>query len=239
MPLLSKRGTFKRAKRYRSSVATRRANRVNALRKNPIYRRSSQRGLGFHVHNYKRWGASDLWTVSGDGLTSFWSRALTFSLSGVTEHSELTQLYDQYKIMAVVVKVHLLNNPDAFYQLSAASGASVNGANFYPKLWYYRDYDDNTAPPDRTTLKQIGKAKCFTLRPNKTYSFKIKPAVLNLMSGTTTAPIWPNRLDCTNSTQTHYGMKFVLDYEQQPPPTGQDVKVMFETLYYIKMFNSR
>lgn len=226
--------------RYRYAGKKAFSKKVALSRRKFPRRKAMSRGVsGFHVHNYKRWGATDVWEETGDGTTTFWSTAKTFSLSGVTNHSELTQLYDQYKIMAVVVKVHMLNNPDTIYPPGGSVTANPPNHTAYPKLWYFRDYDDNTAPADRTTLKQIGKAKCFTLRPNKTYSFKVKPAVLNLLSGTATQPIWPARLDCTDSVQTHYGMKFCLDYEMTPPLTGVPIKLAFETLYYLKMFNSR
>lgn len=237
----TRRAAATKIQRFFRAARARRAKAVSRYRTYRPIRRSGARGInGFHVHMYKRWGPTDEWVIDGNGNQSFFTTSKTFSLSAVTEHAELTQLYDQYKIMAVVVKVHLLNNPDSIYApgVDGATGPFKNPTH-YPKLWFYRDYDDNVAPADRTTIKQIARAKCFTMRPTKTYSFKVKPAILNLLSGTTTAPIWNQRLDCTSATQTHYGMKFALDYEMTPPLTGTTVKVVFETLYYLKMYNSR
>lgn len=232
MPLKRRGSAFIKSSKNRRAVYRK--------KKRAMIRRPPRGVSGFHVHNYKRYGERAIWQFDHNGSADYSAISTTFSLSQVTQYTELTNLYDQYKIMAVVVKVHLLNNPDSIYApgVDGAVGPFKN-PTFYPKLWYYRDYDDATAPADATVLKQIGKAKCFALRPNKVYSFKVKPAILNLLSGTATSPIWPKRLDCSNATQTHYGMKFALDYEGTPPVSGVSTKICIETLYYIKMFNSR
>lgn len=230
MPITSaKRAYFKSAK----------LRRARALKKKRmVYKRPRIGQYGFHVHMYKRWADPLTWSFDGDGSTTYTAENWTFALNQVKQYDELTNLYDQFKIAAVVLKFSLVPNPDAFYESAATSGTAVSGENYYPKLWYYRDYDDSVAPtPD--SIRQVGKAKCFTMRANKTYSIKLKPAVLNLLSGTTTQPIWPKRLDCTNNAQTHYGLKTMLDFNGVAPPSTSTWRIRVEKLFYVKMFNSR
>lgn len=220
-------------KAYSSKVAARR--RSAPARASKYLRGPS----GFHMHMYRRYGQPISWSYAGDGSSVSNSQAVTFSLSDVQAANELTQLYDQYKICAVVVKIQLLNNPDQIYPPGSNPSTTTTNPTYHPKLWYYRDFDDSTPPSGLDVMREVGKAKCFTMNPNRTYTFKVKPAVLNLLSGTTTQPIWPKRLDCSASTQTHYGMKFVLDWNGTPPLNTAPIKLRIEKLYYLKMFNSR
>lgn len=230
MPVTSAKRAYLRSAKLR---------RARSIKKKRFIRRRSRQGqYGLNVHMYRRYGASEDWTFTGDGTTQYDDNQFVFSLHDVANVNELTNLYDQYKISAVVVKFSLVPNPDAFYIPNATTGAGVNGMNYYPKFWYLRDYDDNN-PLSLPSMKEIGKAKCFTMQPNKTYSIKIKPAVLNLLSGTTTQPVWPKRLDCSASTQTHYGLKCILDFNGTAPPSTATWRIRVEKLYYLKMFNSR
>lgn len=216
--------------------------RVTTYRNRPSVSRSltSRRigPYGFHTHMYKRYGDSVNWVFTGDGTTQYDNENFVFSLNDVANSSELTQLYDQYKISCVVLKFSLVPNPDAFYVPNVTTNGAVNGMNYYPKLWYVRDYDD-TNPLSLPSVKEIGKARCFTMKADKTYSIKVKPAVLNLLSGTTTQPVWPKRLDVAAATQTHYGLKCVLDFNGTAPPSTATWRIRVEKLYYLKMFNSR
>lgn len=235
MPVFKKRNYA--AMKVKRAIRNSRSARARFL---AAKRRPKRRGqYGFNVHMYKRFGSVEPWTDTGDGTTVEDSRTFVFSLSDVANSSELTSLYDQYKISAVVIKFQLINNPNVIYQPgSTATSSPFNNIVSYPKLWYYRDYDDSNVI-SLASMREVGKAKCMTLMPNKIYSVKIKPSCLNLMSGTTTQPTWPRRLDCSAPTQTHYGLKCVLDYNGVPPPSGAVTRIQVEKLYYLKMYNSR
>lgn len=203
----------------------------------PLRRRPGLRAklLKYNLHSYIRWGSTaEVSTTSG---TVSYSKV--FQLSDTVNSSELTQLYDQYMIKGVKVKVQLLSNPDASMQPVSGSTTTSNALNWYPKLWYVRDYD-NTALEAVDDLKQRNNAKCKVMRPNSFISFYVKPAVLNTIdvgdATTATAPIWNQWLDCSQSQIRHYGVKMAFDNSYS---TTQTWRYRIEFQYYLQFKNAR
>lgn len=197
-------------------------------------------GISRNVHLYKRWGqSSNLFTTAGATEQSW---ADKFTLNEVVNSSELVSLYDQYKISCVVVKFQMVSNPDVPQPPGANASTTINNPMFYPKLWYYRDYDDeNTLTLQQ--MREIGKAKCIVLRPNRIYSVKLKPAVAMQVYRTAVttgyAPTWPKRLDCAANDIPHYGLKYVLDTNGVAPWNSGQFQLRVERQYYLKMFNTQ
>lgn len=218
--------TYRRVKRTRTGSAPM-AMRV----------RRKYTGPSRNMHHFRRYVAGE--SILFNNPTT--SGAITFALSQVDNVSEFVNLYDQFKLTRVVVKFSLVNNPSASnsYAPGANSGA-VYSTNFYPKLWYYRDYDDSSTV-DLAGIRQVGKAKCFTLLPNKEYSVAIKPAKLNQLYSspvtTSYAPDWKSRLDMANNTTPHYGLKYVIDNNGVTSITSFTMRINY--LYYFTCYNTR
>lgn len=190
----------------------------------------------FNVHSYKRMASQGQFTVSQPATG--YSNSFAFTLSDVRNSSELTALYDQYKITGVKVTFQLLNNPDANNQL--VSTTTTNATNFYPKLFVSRDYDD-LGLETANDLRERNTTQVRILRPNSVCSFFVRPAVRNqlYLDGVTAAnsPMWGQWLDCSSNTVPHYGMKFALDF--MGVTTVQDMFIRVEKTYYIQFKNAR
>lgn len=196
----------------------------------------------YNLHSYIRWAEPDSTPHTGTQLspgtttTSCYGKA--FALNVTVSSPELTALYDQYMIKGVKVMFQLVSNPDA--STSINSGASSNHNNFFPKLWYVRDYD-NVTEESLESLKQRNNAKCIVLNPNRMYSVYVRPAIRNqvFLDGVTTAtsPVWNQWLDCNNAGVPHYGLKWVIATEGFTPTQTWNVRVEYK--YYIKFKNAR
>lgn len=201
----------------------RRANRLKTLSR-------------YNLHMYKRW-ATPLWQTATSPATAY-NNVLTFDLSQVRNSSELTALYDQYMIVGVKVIFQLMTNPDATTWLNSSS--NNNASNFYPKLFYCRDYDNATVETTND-LRERNNTKSRILRPNSAVSIYVRPAIRNqvYLDGVTTAtsPIWKNWLDCSTTQVPHYGFKYSIDFLGLT--TANDYNLRIEQVYYLKFKNSR
>lgn len=190
----------------------------------------------YNLHMYKRW-ATPLWQTATAPATAY-NNVLTFDLSQVRSNGELTALYDQYMIVGVKVIFHLMTNPDMTTNLNSSSG--TNASNYYPKLFYCRDYDNATVETTND-LRERNNTKCRVLRPNSTVSVYVRPAIRNqvYLDGVTTAtsPIWKNWLDCSTTQVPHYGLKYSIDFLGLTTVTDYNLRI--EQVYYLKFKNSR
>lgn len=197
------------AKRARMTRAIIRSNPQRFLRPGWKKRLSKSRIGLINVHSFRRWAATDQ-RLSGTGGTGY---ADVFTLDKLPQYTEFDTLYDRYMITSVVVKFQLISNPDSAY--FPGSSTTVNADNWYPKLWYYTDYDDNTAPTSLDDVKQVARAKHVVLRPNKEIKVVVKPAILAQTYRTSTstgyAPVWKQWVDIANVDVPHYGLKYWMD----------------------------
>lgn len=201
-------------------------------------KRSLRRGLSSNVHMYKRWGTAN--TVECTGTET--DQAIAFTLQNVSGYSELTALYDRYQISAVTVKFQLINNPELIYVPGTDPTTTINNPTFYPKLWYYRDYDD-ISTINLSAMREVGKAKFKVMKPNTVLSVRLKPAVLRQIyrSAITTAyePCWPKSLDINAADTPHYGLKWILDSNGVTPWNNGKFFVRVDYVYTLKLLNSR
>jgi hypothetical protein len=111
-----------------------------------------------------------------------------------------------YKIEKVIVKIQLINNPDAAIMPNNNPAATNNLNNFYPKIWYIRD-DDDAAAETLLSIKERVGVKCKVMRPNQILNIVIKPKVAVQTYKTATATGYgPKRMfiDCANADVPHY-----------------------------------
>lgn len=220
----------------------RRYKKASTMRRSRIVPRNRVSRL--NVHKYSRWVATPV-TITSNATE--YDGAFVWQFSDLSLPAEFTSLYDRYKITHIQIRVQLVNNPDATWDLNTihASGATANGSNWFPKLWYCPDYDDSGAE-SINELKQRAKTKCIVLRPNRTFKINIKPAILNQTYRTelTTgySPHWGQWIDAAQTDVKHYGLKYALDNLGQTPNTSNadlQPKVRFEFKYWFTMKDVR
>jgi hypothetical protein len=158
-----------------------------------------------------------------------------FTFGDLTESSTYETLYDQYKIDRVIVYIELINNPDAYLAAGgtvATNFANVNN-NFYPRLWYIRDHDDNTVV-SIATIKNYAGVKERILQPNKKIAISIKPSVLQALQGTTNFKVdyKPGWLDMADPNIVHYGLKMCMDFMDMPADHRTYWRIRMTAKYY-------
>lgn len=132
--------------------------------------------------------------------------AFTYNLSALVNSQEFTNLFDQYRITFIVAR----------WWLSVDPSAQTAAAAVYPKLYWYRDYDDSTIPGSLNEMRENGRTKVVNMHPSRPITIAFKPnTLLNVWNtGFTTAtqsPAWKQWIDCTNPNTTHYGYKMAID----------------------------
>jgi len=229
--------------RSRSTTRTTKRPKFAAARARRARVRRSRISVTGNIHSFSRWGVPFPYNPvtqqgslnytsdwSYDGLGTLTTNAGTstikelplttqFTLTDISNSSEFSALYDQYKICGVKVSIKMISCPDATY---TAGGTALNQySNFYPTLWYVRDYDD-TALVTTGDIRQYKSVKHVTLRPNKELSIFVKPRVLKQVFNSTTGAGYeialPKFIDMANNALPHFGLKMVFDFEGQNLP---------------------
>lgn len=132
-------------------------------------------------------------------------------LTDVLSYSEFTAMFDQYKILQVDFKIQMITNPDSTADVNVNN--VTNSVNWYPKIWYIRDYDSGGSDTLAQIKERVG-VKFFVMRPNKEYTIKIKPKVLLQTYKTLTATGYTPKqcwIDCVDNNVPHYGLNAVID----------------------------
>jgi hypothetical protein len=187
----------------------------------------------YNEHSYKRY--TDVLPVDITGTT--YALGLVFKLEDVNGATDFADLYDRYMITTVVLKFKLVTNPDSAWGLNNATGTidTRQGTNWFPKLWYCPDYDDNSSET-LAQLKERSQTKWKVLRPNKEIKIVVKPAVTiqTYRTATTTgyAPKWKQWIDMAQRDVPHYGLKFVVDGCGLDPSENQPFKMEIDRRYY-------
>lgn len=194
--------------------------------------------IAVNCHRFIRWATSPLTltcTLATDNKFAEY-----FSLDKVQNYTEFTNLYDQFQITGVQVMFQLITNPDA--STSEGSTNQAQAANWYPKLWYCRDYDDSNTNTV-ADLKQRPEARMRVLRPNSIFKVFIKPkASIQLYNGVSATgygianKMW---LDVSSSSTPYYGLKYVVDLNGIAATANYPFKVLVEYKYWIRFKNPR
>lgn len=166
-----------------------------------------------------------------------------FALDKVTNASELTNLYDQYKIN--FIEIYMMWSPD--YMNVATSTTATERSNLVPpslKVFHIADYDDADSL-SKSEFKERAKTKLTLLKPQQVKKIIVKPAVLSQMYETLTstgyAPKWNVKLDCNDPSVPHYCYKFGVCVPQAVG-ASETVKlgsISFEFRYNLTMYNTK
>lgn len=230
---------------YRSNLYKRNVKRGRFTKSRRARRgKFMSRGSGDKVHQYVRNSGNTI-TAGTSVQTVPLGVALgnvgqgfvfTPALQDIVNYSELTTLYDQYKIWKVVFTFRLIQNPNSTAQVN--NGSVTNSSNFYPNIWIVPDHDDSSTPT-LPALREYARVKCFTLQPNRTIRYSTHPNVLGqLYDGAITTAykvekpgsVW---VDCNQASVPHYGLKMYIDFMGLTNTQAYSVDV--QAKYYVAM----
>lgn len=165
--------------------------------------------------------------------------SVAFALNNVVNHTEFTNLFDQYKICMVKINISYNHNSAEVPKSSAAPPPGDNSIyQSIPILHYAVDHDDNNALTSLDQLLQFGNyRKASLIRPVK---IVLKPCVAAMTyrgvasTGYGAKRMW---IDAGNDDVPHYGLKFIVDGGFGRVMDGAtDVtigRICIQTTYYI------
>lgn len=221
------------------SASLRRSRSRSSVRSTLSSRSVRSIGDSRNRHSFRRMCASQVIDVTGVAYTS----GMEFKLSDLPGVADFTELYDRYKLTTVVLRFRIVNNPDAAWKLNNPSTESnvngsttyVNSTNWYPRLFYCKDYDD-AAAESLGALRERSKTKMVVMRPNKYHKIVVKPAVTvqTYRTSTTTgySPSWNQWIDMAQNDVPFYGLKYVLDCSGLDPVDTIPFKLEIEKQYF-------
>lgn len=174
-------------------------------------------------------GSCAISAVGSDNManTVQFGNSYVFKLSSVIDYTDMTALFDRYKIVGVKLKI--------MYQ---ASEATPGGAGVLPIFNYAWDYDDSNVPSGLTVVNTKASARSLVLSANRPVSVFIKCKVpttinnpANIDSGFAVArPMWINAAypDCS-----HFGFKTWVNNFYAP--TGANNQITVQPTYYLAL----
>lgn len=155
------------------------------------------------IHYFTRGSADGQFSNITGGVGTQQNFAWTFSLGQTLGYTELTSLFDRYKITKVQLKFFLKTSPDA----------QTGSVAVYPRMWWCPDYDDN-GTENIDTLRQRKQTRSTMLKPNRPITINVRPATLTMLyNGATTAygSLRNRWCDCTYTNIPHYGLKLAIE----------------------------
>lgn len=128
--------------------------------------------------------------------------SMTFNLNQCTNANELTVLFDRYRILSALVRVH--------YNVTNSSEIKT-----MPWIEYVQDYDDNTVPSIATMREKMGSKTKFFGTNKFLIKMGVRPRFADTVyqSGVTSAYGIGNRNEFLNTSYPaveHYGIKGIL-----------------------------
>lgn len=171
------------------------------------------------VHKFQRAFRKVQWTLSA-GVQTFYG--YSFKLSDVPDVSELSNLFDYYRITGVQITI-----------IPHENVADYGGTNGIATLFTVPDHNDATTPASTSAMLQYPKCRISML--NKPVKFFIKPrtAVLDASNGNSMQQLkFGQWVAMDSSGVDHYGVKFGVQ-----TPSASNFDVYFK--YYIECKNPR
>lgn len=168
----------------------------------------------YNIHKFRRYGNTSTVQLAANAAGEK-AVGFNFNLLDCVASSELTRLYDQYRIDYVTVQVTW--SPKNVNQTNFNVGPNLMSC---PVMYYSKDYDDSVIPLTLTAFKERGNLRSVRISPLRKYKIHVKPAVQNavIRDATTvpptlsTNPVWNKKLDCAAADIPHIGLKMLFDY---------------------------
>lgn len=149
--------------------------------------------------------------------------AMKFSLSQLVNYTELTNVFDQYRILGVKVFVSYQHN------VSTAGGTSS-----LPSLQYFPDFDDNTPPTSAQAVRErMGVITKRYSADRVCFAMSVRPRPI-FTAGTAMVP-YGTWYDCqTNPNENHYGIKGIINNVNLPPSSTIATSFKFDVQYVVQ-----
>ena len=186
-------------------------------------------------HLHRRFSTTPI-TIRLNTNTNEYPVALAFKLEDVQGHTELTAIYDQYKITSV--KLNIMWSPS----LLVDEGAVIIPPSLYT-MWCV-DRDDAN-PLTIAQLKERSRTKLVLMKPQVNYKVLVRPNILTQLYETLTSTGYGikfnQKIDCADPNVPHYGFKFTT---VKPPfqdgSYNHDMgTITIEIQYNMTFFNTR
>lgn len=191
-----------------------------------------QNGFTYNGANTGSYGLQFAFTLSGLQVYSAGALVVTIPMPNYTE---LTALYDQYRIDYVDMQFIFSNN-----QSSVNTPATV-----LPIMYLCKDYDD-TNSASVTDLQQYSTQQTWQLgnmtNGNGVHHVKVKPNVdISLYQGLTTgyARGKPMLVDTGSPAVPHYGVKVAFDPISQPGASTLVGYLSINAVFHLTMAHSK
>lgn len=173
------------------------------------------------IHYFKRTAFYSSY-VQGSTLSTN-AYGLIGQLTQVPGYTDFTALFDQYRIMAMKIRLS-----------PRANSAEVGTNQGLIKMWSAVDYDDNTPITNISDMLQRPYVKQTKSSQEHVRYFKPRvnvptPGIVNVIPGQSSTRQW---LDCDNPSIPHYGLKVLVD---QLPSGAQSWDV--SVTYYLAFKN--
>lgn len=208
-------------KRRRSGASRPGGRRMKRARRYMPRRRMGKSLRRTIVHSFRRGGVTG--TLTGNVAYAPYLGNYNTNFGQIINSGDFTALYDQYRINFIVVKFYLKIDP------SAQTAATAS----FPRIFWYRDYDDNGNPASLNEIRENSKGKQAILHPNRPVTIKFKPNVLNTVYSSlgvsNYVPVFKQFLDMSTTATTHYGFKYAID-----DLTNTNYKLDIETVVYFQ-----
>lgn len=167
----------------------------------------------------------DVPTVATADLIGYqFGAALNFKLENVQTASDFTNLYDQYRIDKVSVKI-----------IPLSDSATAQSSGYLPTLYWCPDYDDSVRPAAEADVRQKQGVKTLRLdKPRTIVINKPKAMISAAQVGTTVSALqyngWNN---CSETFVLHNGLKMWFKNVDLRPTTTTQTAFRFEIMYHL------
>lgn len=155
--------------------------------------------------------------------------SLQFTLDATSGYTELTALFDSYRIECVEVEFVPMYNMQ-----SITLAGTVKVAELYTAI----DYDDNNAAASLGAMNEYRTNRIATWNQRFTRSFKPRAAAAVYGSGafTSYAQVPGNQwMDCASPSVAHYGLKYGITYAN----TAQTTQLQSWTVRFVYYLDFR
>lgn len=158
-------------------------------------------------------------TVGGLGTTYDVPFSLTFRLNQLRNYTELTQVFDQYKLNQVKIAIRSFANNDA------PLGFPM------PFISYFYDGDSNVPPTVDATRETMGIRTCYFNSKTNVCQIYVRPKVsipAVTPTGVANALVTKGWLDCADPDVSHFSIKGIIHNYSLPAVTAGNNNLLWD-----------
>lgn len=193
--------------RFRRSMYATRGIRRSMISRTPVHHFMRRGNLLLYQLTSNTAGETSTGFISGGNSFSMNSGGANPASCSITNSTEFTNLYDQYRLNKVVLEYK--------WSLGNTALGGVPADNIMgnpPILYIYNDYDDRVAPTYQEVMEQ-GRCKKVVLTPNKIVRMSVRPALLTQLFNGGDSLKWKQWINTNNPIAPHFGQKFGVHYQ--------------------------